>query len=130
MLQKPRGRATIIAFLFLVVSATVKRQFSKLDFVIFGAFTMVLSLFDSAKEGVKAYLNKFKLLKDGVLKHSVGGVNLNFMINEINSSKQSSDGALLADRVTLLGVAINILLSAAKFFGGIGKTTFYLYKHI
>lgn len=112
----------VIAFLFLIAAAAVKRQFSRLDFIIFGAFTMVLSLFDSAKEGVKVYLNKFKLLKDGVLKHSVGGINLNLMMNEINdNNKGQSDGALLADRVTLLGVAINIILSAAKFFGGIGK---------
>lgn len=86
----------------------------------FGAFTLVLSLFDTAKEGVKAYLNKLKLLRDGVLKHSAGGVNFNMMLNEMNNGSPRSDGHL-ADRVTLLGVAINILLSGAKFFGGIGN---------
>eukprot|EP01036_Dinobryon_divergens_P023053 gene23053-31370_t len=118
LLQKPRGRAAVIAFLFLVVSAAVKRKFNRLDFVVFGAFTLVLSLFDTAKEGVKAYLNKLKLLRDGVLKHSAGGVNFNMMLNEMNNGSPRSDGHL-ADRVTLLGVAINILLSGAKFFGGI-----------
>ena len=120
LLQKPRGRAAVIAFLFVIVSAIVKRKINRLDLVVFGAFTLVLSLFDTAKEGVKAYMSKLKLLRDGMLKHSAGGVNFNMMLNEMNHGTSRSDGHL-ADRVTLLGVAINIFLSVAKFFGGIGN---------
>lgn len=127
LLQRPRGRAVLIAFLFLAVSAAIKRSFSKLDFAIFGAFTVALSLFDTAKEGVKIYVNKFKLLREGVLKHSIRGrgergrgLNLFTVLNDISSGSGQNEN-MLADRVTLLGVAINILLSGAKFIGGIGS---------
>ena len=113
----------MIAFLFFLVSGAIKRYFSRVDLIIFGAFTVVLSIFDTLKDGVKTYLNKFKLLRDGVLKHSAGGLNFNMMLN----NGFQSDG-LLADRVTLLGVAVNILLSGAKFFGGIG--TFILLSYL
>jgi hypothetical protein len=50
------------------------------------------------------------LFKDGILKHSTP-INSHYFFNNRN----------IEDRVTLLGVAVNIVLSAVKLFGGIGK---------
>jgi hypothetical protein len=116
--RRPSGRATLIALAFLIITSAVKRKLSKLDFVIFTVFTITLSVFDSAKESVKVYLNRLMLFRDGILKHSIPSNK-----NEKGKSKGFNylfNNENLADRVTLLGIAINIILSVSKFFGGIG----------
>eukprot|EP01038_Epipyxis_sp_PR26KG_P005176 gene5176-7203_t len=107
LFRKPYVRV-IIASIIFIIPVMIRRKVTKLDWIIFGTMTTVLSIFDVAKIGVKSWISRMKLFRDGLIKHSTP-MNSNYLFKNNN----------LADRVTLLGVAINIVLSIAKFAGGI-----------
>ena len=97
-----------LAALMVVVPAMMRRRFSKLDLGAFVGIAAVLSVFDTLKYATKKWISKVQLLQQSVVKHSTPLTRSYFFKN--NNA---------ADRITLLGVYINIFLSVIKFFGGI-----------
>ncbi len=71
-----------------------------------------LSVFDKAKTATKNWMRRLKIFRDNVIKHTTPITKSYFFKNE-NA----------ADRVTLLGLWVNVLLSVSKFLGGIGETS-------
>ena len=110
LLHRPQGKVFLAALLVLI-PAMIRKRFSRLDFGIFAATAVALSVFDSARFAVKKYMSKIKMFQESLIKHSTPLTRKYFFKNE-NA----------ADRITLAGVYINIILSIAKFFGGIGKS--------
>ena len=110
LLHRPQGRVFLAALLVLI-PALIRKKFSRLDLGIFGATAVALSVFDSARFAVKKYMSKIKMFQESLVKHSTPITRKYFFKNE-NA----------ADRITLAGVYINIVLSIAKFCGGIGKS--------
>ena len=111
LLHRPQGKVFLAALLILI-PALIRKRFRKLDFGIFAVTAVALSVFDSARFAVKKYMSKIKMFQETMVKHSTPMTRKYFFKN---------DNA--ADRITLAGVYINIILSVAKFCGGIGKTT-------
>jgi hypothetical protein len=110
LLHRPQGKVFLAALLILI-PALIRKRFRKLDFGIFAVTAVALSVFDSARFAVKKYISKLKMFQETMVKHSTPMTRKYFFKN---------DNA--ADRITLAGVYINIILSIAKFCGGIGKT--------
>ena len=98
----------VLAALMVVIPAMMRRRFTKFDLGAFVGIATVLSVFDTLKFATKKWISKVQLLQQSVLKHSTPLTRSYFFKN---------DNA--ADRITLLGVYINIFLSVIKFFGGI-----------
>lgn len=113
LIQQPQSRVMIIAGAVLLISSIIRKKLTRMDGIIFGVFAISLSVFDSLKAAVKAWISKMMLLKNGIVKHSAPISKSYFFKNEN-----------LADRITLLGVAVNIVLSVSKFLGGIGNLIF------
>ena len=113
LLHRPQGKVFLAALLILI-PALIRRRFRKLDFGIFALTAVALSVFDSARFAVKKYMSKIKMFQETMVKHSTPMTRKYFFKN---------DNA--ADRITLAGVYINIILSIAKFCGGIG-----MIKHV
>lgn len=97
-----------LAALMVVIPAMMRRRFTKLDLGAFVGIAAVLSVFDTLKYATKKWISKVQLLQQSVVKHSTPLTRSYFFKN---------DNA--ADRITLLGVYINVFLSVTKFFGGI-----------
>ena len=108
LLYRPQGKVFLAALLVLI-PALIRRKFTRQDLGIFGATAVALSVFDSARFAVKKYISKIKMFQESLVKHSTPITRKYFFKNE-NA----------ADRITLAGVYINIVLSIAKFCGGIG----------
>lgn len=89
------------------------------DIGVFAVTAIVLSVFDSVKLSVKSYISKIKMFQDSLNKHSTP-ITRKYFFKNVNA----------ADRITLVGVYINVILSVAKFFGGIGKVYMKLYFSI
>lgn len=115
LLHRPQGKVFLAALLVLI-PALIRKKFTKLDFGIFAATAVSLSVFDSARFAVKKYMSKIKMFQESLVKHSTPLTRKYFFKNE-NA----------ADRITLAGVYINIILSLAKFFGGIGETCLFYF---
>lgn len=113
LLHRPQGKVFLAALLILI-PALIRKRFRKLDFGIFAITAVALSVFDSARFAVKKYMSKLKMFQETMVKHSTPMTRKYFFKNE-NA----------ADRITLAGVYINIILSAAKFCGGIGEATIF-----
>lgn len=116
LIQQPRSRVMIIAGAVLVISSIIRKKLTRMDGIIFGVFAISLSVFDSFKSAVKQWISKMMMLKNGIMKHSTP-ISKNYFFKNEN----------LADRITLLGVAVNIVLSISKFLGGIGKLLFQFF---
>eukprot|EP01035_Chromulina_nebulosa_P018373 gene18373-24071_t len=98
----------LLSALLIVIPSIIRRKITRFDI---GAFILVatsFSLLDTAKSFVKEWINKVKSISDSFSRHSTPITKKYFFKNE-NA----------ADRVTLLGVFVNILLSISKFTGGI-----------
>jgi len=103
----PRLLVLAIGISFLL-PVLLRRRITKIDFLTFLLTTASLSVFDKFKSAFKPWVRKFNSFKDNVLKHTTPLTKSYFFKNE-NA----------ADRVTMLGVWINIILSVIKFAGGI-----------
>eukprot|EP01039_Chlorochromonas_danica_P004471 gene4471-4897_t len=109
LFRKPNGKAAfVVVVAVFALSAIIRRKLTKADAVLFTAATAILSIFDGLNASFKSWISKAKDMRDGIAKHSTP-IDRSYFFRNKN----------LADRVTLLGVAINILLSVSKFVGGI-----------
>mmetsp|Transcript_14893 Transcript_14893/g.21059 ORF Transcript_14893/g.21059 Transcript_14893/m.21059 type:complete len:638 (+) Transcript_14893:168-2081(+) len=84
------------------------RTLGRADVAAFVVTSTCLTFFDAVRKEVKYAINKIKNFKDGILKHSTPITAKYFFRNE-NA----------ADRVTLLGGIINLVLSLGKFVVGV-----------
>ena len=107
----------IISTILIAIPSLIRRKFTKLDFGIFVLVASGLTVVDTVKSTIKESINKLKLFHKSVLKHSTP-ITKNYFFKNENA----------ADRITLLGVFINIILSVIKFIGGISKLSQLLFK--
>lgn len=110
MMRSSQAKVLLVSSVFFIGSMLVRKRVHQLDVVVFLALSSTLSVFNSLKSSAKLWMSRMALFKDGILKHSTP-INSHYFFNNRN----------IEDRVTLLGVAVNIVLSAVKLFGGIGK---------
>lgn len=108
--RRPKGAAFLIALSIFVVTAIKHKGITKLDLLLFSLFSFILSVFDVAKGSFRSWISKVAMVKDGIVKHSTP-ISSNYFFKNGN----------IADRITLLGVVVNLFLSISKFIGGIGK---------
>lgn len=85
-----------------------RRRATKLDLGLFVVVTTLLATFDGAKSTTKAWIAKLNSVRASLLKHSTP-ITARYLFRNEN----------MADRVTLLGLVINVLLSISKLWGGI-----------
>ena len=105
-------RVIVSSLLVVIIPAIIRRKLTKLDAGIFLFVLTCLSVVDLAKATVYDWVSKIKHIRKLVVKHSTPITRKYFFKNE-NA----------ADKVTLLGVFVNIALSIAKYFGGIGQSS-------
>lgn len=85
-----------------------RRRATKVDLGLFVVVTTLLATFDGAKSATKAWISKLNSVRASLLKHSTP-ITARYLFRNEN----------VADRVTLLGLVINVLLSISKLWGGI-----------
>jgi hypothetical protein len=107
LLKRPQGKI-FLAALIVLIPALIRKRFSRIDAGVFLVSAVTLSVFDNFKSGVKQYISRIKMFQESLVQHSTPITRKYFFKNE-NA----------ADRVTLVGVYINVILSITKFFGGI-----------
>lgn len=98
----------ILSSLLVVTPSIIRRRITKLDVGIGLLVIACLTLFDTTKTAFREWVGKIQLIRSTFIKHTTPITKKFFFKNES-----------AADRVTLLGVVMNLLLSAAKFVGGI-----------
>jgi cation diffusion facilitator family transporter len=98
------------AFATLGARLVLRKSLRTLDYVAFAAVVSVLCSADTVRRKILGVTNKVKLLRQTMQKHSTPGFNMEYMMQTNNS----------ADRVTVLGVVVNLILSVGKF--AIGTT--------
>lgn len=106
-LRQKRGKV-LLAALIVTIPALMRKRFNRIDMCAFAGIAAVLTVFDSIRYATKKWISKVKLFQESLVKHSTPLTRQYFFKNE-NA----------ADRVTLLGVYINVVLSIVKFFGGL-----------
>jgi len=118
-IQRQRRRIALVAFCGAATfgpSLLVKRSITRWDWVAFGVTTVVLSSADKVRLSLKQSINKLIRIKDGIVKHTPQH---NEGVGTTVTSVQLQADAKEADRVTWIGVVINLLLSVGKLFVGI-----------
>ena len=107
-LLQPRPKARLnllLSSVIVLVPMLVRRRWPvKADFLFFLLSATVLTFFDSAKFTLKSYVEKVQRIQASLVRHST----------PVFFKAENA-----ADRVTLLGVVVNVLLSVSKFLGGI-----------
>jgi len=103
---RPKARLNFLlsSVIVLVPMLVSKRWPVKADFLFFLLSATVLTFFDSAKFTLKTYVEKVQRIRASLVRHST----------PVFFKAENA-----ADRVTLLGVVVNVLLSVSKFLGGI-----------
>ncbi|KAL7529036.1 hypothetical protein ACHAWF_002818 [Thalassiosira exigua] len=104
----------LFAALITLLPPIVKRRslinsITKTDLGAFVLTSGILAIFDSIRDEAKALMNKGESWRASMLKHSTP-LSADYFFKNDNA----------ADRVTFLGVIINLLLSAGKFVVGVG----------
>ena len=106
----------LISFLTTLLPLLVKKHhtISRTNIAVSLLVTTGLFLYDDCKKQVQNIFSKLRNLRNGILKHtSFTTMNYKKTINYIFRNDNA------ADRVTILGAIINILLSISKFFIGV-----------
>ena len=103
---RPLFRSLFVGVITLL-PALAKRRVHKQDLGIFVIGTIVFWVYDNLRSQSKNIIQKVKNTQNKIVKHTTPLTRKYFFKN---------DNA--ADRVTLLGVVINILLSVSKFWAG------------
>ena len=99
--------STLMSLLAPLIFNT-KGWFARRNLFIFMASFTSLSIFSSVKEASNDWMSKMKGIQSSLVKHSTP-ITREFFFKNGNA----------ADRVTLLGVIVNIALSISKFWGGL-----------
>lgn len=94
----------------LLPSLILKKRITSTNTAIFILTSTALSFTERMRSEVKFILSKARNLRDGLKKHAP---------TEINASKYLFRNENAADRVTLLGVVVNLLLSVGKAIIGV-----------
>jgi cation diffusion facilitator family transporter len=114
--QRQRRRIALWVFCWFATcgsSFLMKKSIAKSDWLAFGITSFVLSSADRIRRSFRKSIGKAARLKDGIIKHSPNSGGANGM----NQALQ--DDAREADRVTWIGVAINLILSVGKLVVGV-----------
>lgn len=99
----------LLAILMVFVPALIRKKINKIDILIFILTFTSMSAYDSIRHTIKNWFFRIQNIQKNVLKHSSLSLNKNYFFKNENA----------ADKITLLGVVINILLSVTKFIGGV-----------
>lgn len=98
----------LISSLLIVIPSIIKHKINKFDIGMFVLVTITLSVLDTTRSFLKSAISRFRIISESIFKHTKP-ITRNYIFKNDNA----------ADRVTILGVFINILLSIIKFVGGI-----------
>ena len=120
----PRGLLTRILFAMVSVLGPpllLHRTITRKNMALFALVTMTLTLANRIRTEIKGVVDKAKQFRDGFLKHaprmavatSSGGSGAS------GAASFRNDNANAADRVTLLGVVVNLALSIGKAIIGV-----------
>lgn len=105
-----KSRRVLLVSVLTILPCMYRKKVTYVDICIFLITSISLSLFHSTKNIVKEWIDKIRLLQKTVIKHSkVDSLTNTFFFKNENA----------ADRVTILGIWVNIVLSLGKFVGGI-----------
>jgi cation diffusion facilitator family transporter len=104
----PTNIRILLTSLLIIIPSIVRRRVTRLDIGFFLLVLSSLTVLNSAKSIVNSWISKVRTLRNSLWKHTTPITRNYFFKNES-----------AADRVTLLGIYINILLSVTKFIGGI-----------
>lgn len=107
ILKVPILRGSIAAVL-LLAPLLIRRKMNSNYSTIAVIASIVLTVFDDLKHQTKIWMNKIKVFQSSLLKHT-SPITKEYFFKNSNA----------ADRVTILGVWVNIALSVVKFFGGL-----------
>lgn len=116
VLQLVSHRGKAISILFAAAATLLpalfvrKRRINQTDVALFAITSTALSFADKMRSETKYLLDKAKSIRDGFIKHAP---------TTINASKYLFNNDNAADRVTLVGVVVNLLLSIGKGCVGI-----------
>lgn len=109
-----RGKAISIIF---AAAATIlpvvlfrQRKINRTDIALFAITSTAISLVDKVRSEMKYIIDKAKGIRDGLIKHAPP---------KMNASKYLFQNDNAADRVTLVGVVVNLVLSIGKFIVGL-----------
>ena len=106
---RPLFRSLLVGGIVILLPALMKtKRLGKQELGIFTIVSSVLGLLDIGRLESKKLLQKIRNFQNSLVKHTTPLTRKYFFKNE-NA----------ADRVTLLGISINILLSIGKFWAGI-----------
>jgi cation diffusion facilitator family transporter len=108
----PRRRMTRVLFcgLAILIPALVRNKGIKAaDWALFGLTSAILGFADATRREIKGAISRANQMRMGILKHAPTGDSLSNIWRKENA----------ADRVTLVGVVINLFLSIGKFGVGI-----------
>lgn len=98
----------LISALLIIIPSIIRRKVTRLDFGLFLIISSTFLVVDTLKAFVKDWITKVRTVNDMFWKHT-SPLTRNFFFKNENA----------ADRVTLLGIFVNIVLSITKFAGGI-----------
>ena len=99
------------AMVTLLPSLLLERRLQKTHLALFLTTIAALNLFNQLKGSVRAFSRRMKLLRDGFVKHAPP--------QPVWTTSYFLRTGNAADRVTFLGIIINIILSAGKALVGI-----------
>lgn len=109
-----RGKTISILF---AAAATIlpvllfrQRRLNRMDVALFAIISTAISLVDKVRSQTKSIIEKAKGIRDGLIKHAPP---------PMSASKYLFQNDNAADRVTLVGVIVNLVLSVGKGFIGI-----------
>ncbi|KAL3822794.1 hypothetical protein ACHAXA_005959 [Cyclostephanos tholiformis] len=109
LLSSRRAVRILFAALITLLPPIIKRSpIAKADVGAFVLTSGILSIFDKIRDGTKALLSKGESWRVSWLKHSTP-LSADYFFRNDNA----------ADRVTFLGIIINVLLSSGKFVVGV-----------
>lgn len=109
-IQRKMTRIFFAAVATLLPPLLLRKRISNANLVIFALTSTALSFAERMRHEVKFLLNKAKNIRDGLVKHSPPTMNASEYLF-------ANDNA--ADRVTLVGVLVNLVLSVGKAVVGV-----------
>lgn len=122
--RRRRFALSIFCALATVASKMIQqRPFQKTDWLVMTLSIVAVSSADKVRRNLLNYFQKLRGLGDAIAKHSGGNHRSksasSSSISFLSSSPQTTGKSNEADRVTWIGVVINVLLSAGKLAVGI-----------